>query len=53
MIDRLIDCVAVAVLIILLMLGRSYADVLPVENITADTAFSLVLMDSSDEGGQQ
>lgn len=53
MIDRLIDCVAVAVLIILLMLGRSYADILPAENITADTASSLMLMDSTDGNWQQ
>jgi len=52
MIDRLIDCVAVAVLIILLMLGRSYADILPVEGITADTAASLMLIDSSNDSGR-
>lgn len=53
MIDRLIDCVAVAVLIILLMLGRSYADVLSNENITTDTASSLMLIDSTDDSGQR
>ncbi|NNK95319.1 MAG: hypothetical protein HKP41_13290 [Desulfobacterales bacterium] len=53
MIDRLIDCIAVAVLIILLMLGRSYADILPAEDITAETASSLMLMDNTDGDGQQ
>jgi len=53
MIDRLIDCIAVAVLIILLMLGRSYADVLPDETVTADTAFSSMLTTGTTDDERQ
>ena len=53
MIDRLIDCIAVAVLIILLMLGRSYADVLPGKTVTADAAFSNMLTTGTADDEQQ